>query len=338
MSPVATESVTYVLPAGSTVTQQLKAPALVLGSPASAQDGSYQRLIEELEKTRSVEKLMVDRLVEGATTLVPASYGAIYAVLGLSDFNALQTKLPSLLTQLLSGLSTHGTLHVAHASSVPSSLRTDLERAGFEILTEEDDTGALIAQKFRKPSASTSTSSSTTTYSAPVSTPASVPLNRPAAVSLPLRRGAADAARRSNKKAVWTLTTPAPGTPTIDAEALLTDADRARPEPCAPPAGSGPRRRKACKGCTCGLAELEAEEERNATVVMIDGAPNGGAREVKAAERERLLKAAAAAPKMTSSCGNCALGDAFRCDGCPYRGLPAFKPGEKVEISFDDDI
>ena len=65
MSPVATESATYVLPAGSTVTPQLKAPALVLGSPASAQDGSYQRLIEELEKTRSVEKLMVDRLVEG---------------------------------------------------------------------------------------------------------------------------------------------------------------------------------------------------------------------------------------------------------------------------------
>jgi hypothetical protein len=69
--------------------------------------------------------------------------------------------------------------------------------------------------------------------------------------------------------------------------------------------------RKACDDCTCGRAEREAG----------------------AAAKEK--------PKQvpTSSCGNCAKGDAFRCASCPYLGLPAFKPGEEhLVLNLQDDL
>lgn len=268
----------------------------------------------------------------------------MYAALGQADLEVLAGLLP----QLHTALSSNGTLHItpSPASASDDSLRAELARSGFAVLPAQDAT-TLIAQKSLPPSPSPSPS----------------PAPAPASTALPLRRkiaGTSDNAKRSSKKAaLWTLTA-APAA-RVDAEALLTPADRARPEACAPVSAPGARRRKACKGCTCGLAELEAEEAEEAErspVVLVDGAPDGvGAREVQGGERERLLRAAAAAPKMTSSCGNCALGDAFRCDGCPYLGeccffflgmrtyawrcvgLPAFKPGEKVEIDFGmDDI
>ncbi|TFK27020.1 anamorsin domain-containing protein [Coprinopsis marcescibilis] len=313
-----------------------KGPALAIGSLDTAQDGKYQSLITELEASRSVDKLLVDRLVDGATTLEPSKYASIHIALTTSDYQSLQpSNLRPLLSQLFAGLSTLGTLHLLNLAASLSTLPSELTLAGFNVLLGSDKGGDLIAQK-PAPSVSprlngTTLASSTTATNGATPAPAvSVPL---------LLRKRTDPAK---KKALWALTTEpsAPSTPKIDADALLTAEDKARPIPtCEPVDRNAPRRKKACKNCSCGLAELEEEEKKNAKVVVIDASIDGeaGAKAIEQSERQKLLEAAAKTPKASSSCGSCFLGDAFRCAGCPYLGLPAFKPGEKVEIDFGMD-
>ena len=57
--------------------------------------------------------------------------------------------------------------------------------------------------------------------------------------------------------------------------------------------------RNACINCTCGRSEESTENESK-----------------------------------TSMCGNCYLGDGFRCSTCPSKGLPPFSPDEKVTIDI----
>uniref|UniRef100_A0A0K8TQ88 Anamorsin homolog n=1 Tax=Tabanus bromius TaxID=304241 RepID=A0A0K8TQ88_TABBR len=90
----------------------------------------------------------------------------------------------------------------------------------------------------------------------------------------------------------------------IEADELLGEEDSIKPSAGSLKVCSTTGKRKACKNCSCGLAE-ELKEESDANNVI---------------------------PATKSSCGNCYLGDAFRCASCPYLGMPAFKLGEKVEI------
>ncbi|KAL7923676.1 cytokine-induced anti-apoptosis inhibitor 1, Fe-S biogenesis domain-containing protein [Trichoderma austrokoningii] len=113
----------------------------------------------------------------------------------------------------------------------------------------------------------------------------------------------------------------------IDEDTLMTEDDLKRsiniPPECQPKAG---KRRRACKDCSCGLAErLAAEDEAKRT------AADEKLKSVKLAADD-LAEIDFTVQGKVGSCGNCALGDAFRCDGCPYVGLPPFKPGEEVRL------
>jgi len=87
----------------------------------------------------------------------------------------------------------------------------------------------------------------------------------------------------------------------IDEDNLLDEDDILKPQAASLKVCSTTGKRKACKDCSCGLAE-------------------------------ELRGEAAAKDQPKSSCGNCYLGDAFRCASCPYVGMPAFKPGEKIVL------
>ncbi|XP_055546259.1 anamorsin homolog [Wyeomyia smithii] len=92
----------------------------------------------------------------------------------------------------------------------------------------------------------------------------------------------------------------------IDADELLDDEDKIKPTAESLRVCETTGKRKACKDCSCGLAE-ELEAETKKSIVQNTG--------------------------IKSSCGSCYLGDAFRCASCPYLGMPAFKPGEKILLS-----
>lgn len=88
------------------------------------------------------------------------------------------------------------------------------------------------------------------------------------------------------------------------------------------------KRRRACKDCTCGLAQkLEAEDKAKRAEADSNLAK---------LTADDLAEVDFTVQGKVGSCGNCALGDAFRCDGCPYIGLPAFKPGEEVRLLNND--
>lgn len=112
----------------------------------------------------------------------------------------------------------------------------------------------------------------------------------------------------ASKKQVWSVV--------LEDDELMEEDDLLTEDDLKPVAPTGNDRsqakpvRKACKDCSCGRADAEAQGVSvKLTQEMLDN------------------------PQ--SACGSCGLGDAFRCTGCPYRGLPTFEMGKKIELPSD---
>ncbi|WVW80770.1 Fe-S cluster assembly protein DRE2 [Kwoniella bestiolae CBS 10118] len=292
---------------------------VVLGSMQRIEE--YQNVLIELKNQGgNVQGEMVDRILDNATTL-PSPPLTIHLILPLPlPTNLLSTIPPS--TQLF--------IHLppSHSESDLTSLHSSLANQSFTPLLPTPSSN-IIAY----------TSPSTPSVPVPTSVP-SAPTNGARPLTLK-RKG-----DKALKAALWAI-----DSPLLEdgGKSLLTPEDKQRPE-CVFPESDGKKvkRRRACKDCTCGLKELEDQEEQQTQSAIREAQKSfflEGDDDIPDVLRNATVGVEGVWPtekraeaKKTSSCGSCYLGDAFRCGSCPYLGLPPFKPGEQVKLSIADDF
>ncbi|XP_053957866.1 anamorsin homolog [Anastrepha ludens] len=208
-----------------------------------------------------------------------------FATYGESTFDLIvveNAQLTDAFDKLLRLLKPNGKLHLASIFGTPEIFQQELKLSGFINVTINKEGGTLTCQK---PNYETGS-----------------------AIKLSFAK------KDGQTASVWKVNGDG-DEELIDEDDLLDEEDKKKPDPESLRVCGTTGKRKACKNCSCGLAEeLESEAEQ---------------------------KAKADTANAKSSCGSCYLGDAFRCSTCPYLGMPAFKPGEKVELAgnlLNDDI
>lgn len=315
---------------------------LLVGTLAAAQEKLYQAAVEQYQQqSAQLETHMVDRLTDhGAFSCQAARHLADRAAYTppASSYDLARILAP------IEGVAWPELLRIVHAALVPGGqLIVDVVGAEADTALRKIKAELAIAD-FGEVQVPGPAGGATLSAKRPAG--AAVSQDGAAPAALPLRRKGAGAGAGGRSKAqLWATQ---PDTEQVDRESLLTAQDREVKPGCdvdfsAPPA----RRKRACKGCTCGLREQQEAEE--ASILKLDANQLGGqngrsevtSKVVGEDGVERTVKKIQVdTGGATSSCGSCFLGDAFRCSSCPYLGLPAFEPGQKVEIpsSMDDDV
>nr|CAG4641266.1 EOG090X0FGQ [Eulimnadia texana] len=179
-----------------------------------------------------------------------------------------------ILAEILRILTPNGILYARRSTEENEKLLTTFKLAGYKNVQETDGESSLISAE--KPNFEVGSSSKLSF-----------------ATSAP-------------KPSVWTLSDNLldDDVGLVDESELLNEEDLVTPSEASLRVCGTTGKRKACKNCSCGLAE----------------------------ELEQTAKPTNTPKAATSACGSCYLGDAFRCASCPYLGMPAFKPGEKIQI------
>jgi len=222
---------------------------------------------------------------------------------------------PSSFDVVLSSTHPHSLLH---SEDILAEIAKVLKPNGRFLLKESvpsprSSTEALISSLtlsgFINPSVLSSTNTSSSTQQCTVAIECRKPsfeVGASSALKLNIKKKKKDAATKS---AIWSLDADDIRDADVDIinpDSLLDESDYIKPDPLSLKYDCGTNKagkKKACKNCVCGLAE-----------------------ELEAGEPVTTRTAA-------SACGSCYLGDAFRCASCPYLGMPAFKPGEKIALT-----
>lgn len=334
---------------------------LVLGSMDRIAE--YQHLLQLLRNRdphAQVQGEMVDRILQNGESqaAIIASAFADHAPLGIATTIPTSVKTAHVLTPTASILALlpcipssinvhfHTIPHAASASATDrdlASLHLELARNGWEKLAEGVEhlrSGANVEiLSYRSPAGGFASGSTTG-----VSTPAAHIDTAATAFALggggggggTMKLPRKSAKSRAQKASIWAAESPQLADPT----AFLTEQDKQRPECVFPDPSTGrpQKRRRACKDCTCGLAELEEQEAANGAAAAGTNSNPAFFLEGDDDIPEHLKTATAgvegiwpvdkrAEAKKTSSCGSCYLGDAFRCGSCPYLGECSWTAG-----------
>jgi len=271
----------------------------------SAQIASLESVVKSLQTSVGVENVCVENVDRLALSAHPASKFDVCLSSVTPPHSLLHTE--EILAEVAKVLKPNARLVLTESTPSPrdssSSLMSCLTLSGFV-------NSSLLSSTSSSPSDSSSSSSSSS------SSLVTVECRKPGfevgeSSALKLRKKKPKAASDApvKKPAIWSLDSDDirdAEVDLLDPDSLLDESDYVKPDPLSLKYDCGTNKagkKKACKNCVCGLAE-----ELEAGKPITTRAPS-------------------------SACGSCYLGDAFRCASCPYLGMPAFKPGDKITLT-----